>query len=82
MTFLSYKLPKGAPFEFVWFPTCDRCGLTLDPVPHVDGRHGRMRAAVEAAGWRYQREHPLDTCAACLTVGRRNGTLADADAPT
>lgn len=70
MTFLSYKLPKGAPFEFIWFPTCDRCGALLDPVPHVIDRQARMKAMAQAAGWRYQREHPLDTCASCLVLER------------
>lgn len=73
MTFLSYKLPDGAPQKLVWFAECDVCRAThLGPFPNAP--KVEQRAAAESAGWRYQREHPMDTCPGCLAAE----TLPDA----
>lgn len=69
MTFLSYRLPKGAPQKLVWFAQCDKC---LDSFKGPFGNSGRqqkqMKEDITQAGWRYQFEHPMDTCPACLAI--------------
>jgi len=65
MTFLSYKLPEGAPQRMVWFAECDVCrSKHLGPFPNAPKVD--QREIAETAGWRYQNEHPMDTCASCL----------------
>jgi hypothetical protein len=65
MTFLSYSLPMSAPQRMVWFAECDVCRVAhLGPFPNAPKVD--QRAVAEGAGWRYQREHPMDTCPGCL----------------
>ncbi len=67
MTFLAYKLPKGAPQKQVWFVECDVCRAKfLGPFPNAPKPD--QRATVEGAGWRYQMPHPMDTCPSCLST--------------
>ena len=61
MTFLSYKLPDGAPQRMVWFAECDVCRTE-----HLGPFVIPSKLDVVAAGWRYQGEHPMDTCGGCL----------------
>lgn len=69
MTFLSYSLPKGAPQRLVWFAECDKCRkATLGPFGNTPNQQQQMRQAVVDAGWRYQGEHPMDTCPSCLAA--------------
>jgi hypothetical protein len=75
MTFESYTLPKGAPQRVVWFAICDVCheiysgpyGETLYP-------QSIIRADIEQKGWRYQYEHPRDTCPQCLDIPDTEGS--------
>jgi hypothetical protein len=72
MTFHAYALPKGAPQKQVWFAVCDVCHKThIGPLPNAP-RFDQQTVA-ESAGWRYQREHPMDTCPNCA------GTSVPAD---
>lgn len=66
MTFLSYKLPKGAPQQQVWFAECDKCRATVGPFGNTPNQQVLMKGEIIAAGWRYQGDHPMDTCPGCL----------------
>ena len=79
MTFLSYKLPEGAPQRMVWFAQCDVCRAKhLGPFPNAPKVD--QREVVEIAGWQYQREHPMDTCIDCLD--RKAACPESGDSPT
>lgn len=72
MTFHAYALPDGAPQRQVWFATCDVCHAKhLGPFPNAP--RVDQRSTAEAAGWRYQRPHPMDTCPSCLSTDREIG---------
>lgn len=69
MTFHSYALPKGAPQKQVWYATCDVCHEAFSgPYGNSGNQQANMKLDIEDKGWRYQREHPMDTCPSCLAA--------------
>ncbi|MDL5351093.1 hypothetical protein [Microbacterium sp. zg-YB36] len=69
MTFHAYRLPKGAPQKQVWFAVCDACHkATKGPFGNTSDHQAQMKDEIIDAGWRYQREYPMDTCPACLAA--------------
>ena len=65
MTFNAYELKNPGPLKRIRLAECDTKGCTNFLGPFRPGND--QRELVEAAGWRYQSTHPMDTCTDCLT---------------